>query len=360
MQKTNNLTIVFFYTYVVHYVIGVLKKLVEINDNINITLIYYDKKNIERTQYIVEEFNRIKIIKRSKLNKKSLLELLLNQKPHIIYISGWVDDEYIYALKKYKKIYKNKTVSVVGIDDQWFGTIRQRLGVFYYKVFYKSIFDYMWIAGKPQFSYAQHFGYSSKNIIYNLYSADDSIFTYSGNFKKRFLFVGRFVKEKGIFTLLNAYKSLDKNIRNSWPLYLIGDGPLYEEILKFKDENVVILPFLQLTELKNEIDKGGVFCLPSNFEPWGVVVHEMCLSGYPLILSDKVGAATEFLIDGYNGYMFNFNSVTSLLSCMQKIVNLSNEEIEIFSKRSVYLGKRINTELSSKSLLSVLEKNTNN
>ena len=66
------------------------------------------------------------------------------------------------------------------------------------------------------------------------------------------------------------------------------------------------------------------------------------------------GAASEFLINGYNGYMFENGSVVSLRNSLSNIIALSNENLNLFSSRSRKLGVRINSEISAYSLLSIL------
>ncbi len=46
-----------------------------------------------------------------------------------------------------------------------------------------------------------------------------------------------------------------------------------------------------------------VFALLSRHEPWGVVVNEAAASGLPLVLSDRVGAASDLLRNGENGFL---------------------------------------------------------
>ena len=50
--------------------------------------------------------------------------------------------------------------------------------------------------------------------------------------RKGFLFIGRFIPNKGIRILLDAYNRLDADTE-LWPLVLVGDGPLREEIEAF-------------------------------------------------------------------------------------------------------------------------------
>ena len=48
--------------------------------------------------------------------------------------------------------------------------------------------------------------------------------------RKGFLFIGRWVPNKGIRILLEAYARL-KADPQEWPLTMLGDGPLREEVL---------------------------------------------------------------------------------------------------------------------------------
>lgn len=185
-------------------------------------------------------------------------------------------------------------------------------------------------------------------------SADTSTFNKKSAVTKRFVFVGRFVPAKGLNLLLDAYDSLPEKVKAEWPMVLIGDGELRDDIEKRASSHIIIKPFLQLDALIDELMQGGVACITSYHDQWGVAIHEMALIGYPLVLSSACGAATEFLISGYNGFLFRKGNVESLREALLRISELSAQELEAFSTRSHSLGRRITSDLVAHSLLSVL------
>jgi glycosyltransferase involved in cell wall biosynthesis len=345
--------IVFLYSTVVGHVVGVLKALLQCGRNTEIDVVFWDRKHINTSRYVIEKIDRVTFHARSSMTDSGLVELLLSRNPDIIYISGWMDRGYLRALGRYRAAGGNAQV-VCGIDDQWKGTLKQYLGKIYFRLFYSKLFDFMWVSGKPQYHYAQRFGYRHERIISNLLSADTTIFNRKPAFSRRFVFIGRFVPQKGLDLLLNGYNSLPEGTKMEWPLVLIGDGGLRETIMNKKSEYVVLKPFMQPKALIEELMQGGVACIASNNELWGVAIHEMALLGYPLILSSACGAATEFLIGGYNGFLFKKNDMQSLRDAMIKITSLPIEDLELFSLRSHHLGQRITPEHAAYSLLSVI------
>lgn len=354
MSNTKHISIVYLWAEVTGYVTSTLKQL---RNHISgsIDVIHWDKRTINSTQYNLLKLDGIDFHHRSSFNDIEIYNLLVLKSPQIIVVSGWMDRGYIKACRKYKKI--NKSVKIVaGIDDQLIGSARQLIGKLYFRLMYRSIFDFFWVTGKPQFSYAQFFGYKLDSIISDLYSADTDIFSCCSNFQKRFIFVGRFVKEKSLDILIEAYCCLTEELQREWPLFLIGDGVLKEEIKKKKNSNIIILPFLQPSELNKELQNGGVACLPSNLEPWGVVIHEYALQGLPMLLSSGCGAATEFLIPGYNGFNFKAGDMNSLLSTMMKFINLDHNELVRMGLNSLELSKRVTPEYSALSLLSIINR----
>lgn len=347
----NNISIVFLWAEVGGYLEAVLKSLSSQTVG-SISVVHWDRRDSNTTQYKIKDIENIGFYARSTTRDETILSLLEKTKPKIIVVSGWMDSGYIWACKRYKKV--NPLVKIVaGIDDIWTGSLRQRLGQIYYRLFYKKLFDFMWISGQPQFSFAQRFGYDIESIIFNLYSADTEMFKMRAGITKRFIFVGRFVKVKALDLLVQSYCRLPANVQNEWPLLLIGDGDQKPIILERGNPNIKMLPFLQPEELRQELLKGGVGCLPSHKDQWGVVLHEYALMGLPMLASTGCGATTEFLISGFNGFMFRKGDVNDIHRAMKEFTSLSDADFNQFAENSLKLGNRITSEISAASLLSV-------
>lgn len=353
MKKTK---IVYLYSIFAGYVESVVKIIAEREDCHPVDVIHWEKRGKSATKYELRPIDNVNFHNRADFDEDSIFDFLSSKKPDIVYVSGWMDRDYIKALKRYKK--KGAKCKVVcGIDDQWEGTIRQLLGRVYFRFAYKRVFDFMWVAGKPQYHYARKFGYNSDNIISNLLSAEPQFFNVSDVGKaRRFVFVGRLDPVKGIDLLISAYNRLSLAERNIWSLVIIGSGELEQYISENRCEGLIHIPFTQRDELLAELSKGGVGCVASTHEQWGVVIHEFSALGYPMLLSKSCGASSEFLIDGFNGYAFDSGSVEQIYSCMKKMIYATPSEIEKMSNNSILLSKRITPYMSVNSLLSIREK----
>lgn len=118
------------------------------------------------------------------------------------------------------------------------------------------------------------------------------------------LFAGRLVPEKGIETLLEAWRLADLGSRAA--LALAGTGPLERRVREAIPE-ATLLGQVSTESLPALYAAADLLVLPSirtaTFtEPWGLVVNEAMLQGTPVIASDAVGAAAGGLVrDGDNG-----------------------------------------------------------
>ncbi|MBK7098445.1 MAG: hypothetical protein IPH58_08940 [Sphingobacteriales bacterium] len=167
------MNIVVLYSEVMGYTQGILEALAHLKPEVQVHVVYWDKRKL--SAYSLDEGKSVKYYPRSSFDVNRLKQFLLDKMPPVIFVSGWMDKEYLSAIKWFKK--NNKTRVVSGIDDQFHGRIRQYLGMIVSRVYYKRIFDYMWVSGMPQYHYASLMGYKMNTIVSNLYSANSQLFS---------------------------------------------------------------------------------------------------------------------------------------------------------------------------------------
>ncbi len=118
------------------------------------------------------------------------------------------------------------------------------------------------------------------------------------------LFVGRLALEKGVLTLLDAWRSL-----TSVPLKIRGEGPLEGRVRERAGDSsfqIELIPRLDREQL-NALFHGARFLVwPSDgyYETFGLVAAEAFACGIPVIAS-RVGVMQEIVQDGVTGLLFN-------------------------------------------------------
>ena len=112
------------------------------------------------------------------------------------------------------------------------------------------------------------------------------------------LFVGRLSPEKGIGTLLAAWRGLDV------PLRIAGDGPLLSMVRGANPPNVAPLGGLPPEAVSQEMTRAAFLAMPSEwYETFGLVIVEAFCQGLPVIAS-RLGAMAEIVEDGVTGLHF--------------------------------------------------------
>ena len=117
--------------------------------------------------------------------------------------------------------------------------------------------------------------------------------------------------------------------------HCVGTGDLWETRSIHRD--IIHHGFKQPHELADVITEADAFILPSTFEPWGVVLHEMAIAGLPILCSNRVGSATEFLVPLQNGFDFSPNE-KSISRALEKLYRLTENELQSYGECSRNLG----------------------
>lgn len=278
-----------------------------------------------------------------------------NESIKLLFVSEVMNKWYWRLARKYHKDNKDLPI-VLGSDAQWTGCRNNYIKKIFYPFTYKRIFTHVLSAGQWQVVYAMKIGFKREQILTPLYCANNEIYynvdinEKRKDYPKRFLFVGRFNKVKGIKELLTVWSEIDD--KKGWSLTLIGNGPMNDEIKH--THGIEVLPFMQQSEICKIMQETGCALVPSLAEPWGLVIHEAVAGGLPIIVSRKCGATYRFVIDKYNGYLVEGGDIQSLKRAMLNIMSLDTESLIEMSKRSRMMAETILPEHVAYTLLGLI------
>ncbi|MFA6152033.1 MAG: glycosyltransferase [Chitinophagaceae bacterium] len=261
-------------------------------------------------------------------------------KPDIVVCAGWMF--WIYTSWS-KALRRNGAKTICTMDNQWKGSLKQKLLVLLSPFTIKSAFTHAWVPGKRQEDYAIRLGFAAGKILHHLYAPDTLLFDKAYQdfikselklFPKRFLYVGRLEDHK-VKNLLLAFRSLTEAERGAWVLNIIGNGSLENSSL-LQHPSIVYSGSLPQQQLVKLAAQNGVFCLCSADEPWGTVVQEFSAAGLPLLISKQCGSSDHFLSD--NGFLCDGKDVQSIKSCLINCIKTSDTDLFQMSKSSHQLG----------------------
>jgi glycosyltransferase involved in cell wall biosynthesis len=139
------------------------------------------------------------------------------------------------------------------------------------------------------------------------------------------LFVGRLVREKGVFDLLAAYARLEPTFRRHLGLVFVGDGvaraALQEQAAAISPGTVIFSGFAQREQLGPYYALAELLVLPTYSDTWGLVVNEGMACGLPVIVSHKAGCAADLVRENWNGALIAPGDVPGLTSVLHRLVD---------------------------------------
>ena len=151
--------------------------------------------------------------------------------------------------------------------------------------------------------------------------------------RKGFLFIGRWVPNKGIRVLLEAYRRLEVDPKE-WPLTMIGDGPLREEVLQTIQEKGI--QGVQLPGFISESERCGftrkakwMVTPPHTQEDLGLTPLEARSVGVPCIASTDGGVQETA---GPHALLCKPGDINSLAKCMKKAIQMEESQYLELSK----------------------------
>jgi len=170
--------------------------------------------------------------------------------------------------------------------------------------------------GTKNRQYYEHYGVPPERIFHMPYAVDNDFFQTLATSatsarenlrsalalkpdRRIILYASKFQNRKRLDVLFDAYRSFSPDgIAEPHPyLLLIGDGEnrpaLEDRVHHLGWSSIKFLGFKNQTELPAYYDLCDVFVLPSEFEPWGLVINEVMNAGKAVIVSDEVGAGPD-------------------------------------------------------------------
>jgi len=132
--------------------------------------------------------------------------------------------------------------------------------------------------------------------------------------------VGRISSEKGIGTLIKAWRDLD------YPLWVAGEGPLLEEFRRKVPSSVKFLGWKSHEEIMNRLQEAAIFVFPTEvYEGFPLSLLEAMALGKAIVATD-LGPRSEMIQDGVNGLLFEAGNSDNLREKVEKLI--TDEEMQ--------------------------------
>lgn len=193
------------------------------------------------------------------------------------------------------------------------------------------------VPGKSSFTYLQQLGIPAEKLFIAPNAVDNALFSeLAGRAREKgerlrgelglpdryFLFVGRLVRAKGPFDLLQAYAELPADLRVQVGLVFAGNGPARAELESVARTifpgNVHFAGFVHRDELAWYYSLAECLVLPTHSDTWGMVVNEAMVCGLPVICTEVAGAAE---LVRTNGRMVPPRNPDQLSQAMQEVAS---------------------------------------
>jgi glycosyltransferase involved in cell wall biosynthesis len=269
---------------------------------------------------------------RGMLLNRGLHSALDHIKPQVLVCGGYNFPAYWQATRWAKR---RHTPFILWSESTTFDRRRRHRSTEFMKSRFLTSCSGFIVPGKSSSDYLQELGVAEFSIFIAPNAVDTSLFSRLGLAAKKhenqiraahdlpsryFLYVGRLVKEKGIFDLLEAYCQLKPEIRKDVGLVFVGTGSQREELEKRASKVVVgsiqFLNFVQRDDLAAMYALAEVLIFPTHSDPWGLVVNEAMACGLPVITTNVAGCAADLVEHGWNGFVVERGNVADLASEM--------------------------------------------
>jgi glycosyltransferase involved in cell wall biosynthesis len=220
---------------------------------------------------------------------------------------------------------------------------RKKLQRWVYQAIMQFIVGYMgsaWVPGQATRDYLVHHGGAPNRIFAGSYCLDvDTLIRQSQSLESRrrvirrelnladeqvvFLFVGRLVSQRGIPILLEAWRRLAV-AHPEVTLLIVGQGPersrAEQFVRKHRLTQVRFFDPVAFEVLPEYYVACDAYVQPSISEPYSLSTAQAAIFARPIVVTDRVGAGADYLVEGKTGYLAQAGDVHSLLEAVEHLI----------------------------------------
>jgi 1,2-diacylglycerol 3-alpha-glucosyltransferase len=278
---------------------------------------------------------------------QKVFELLKDVKPDIVFAPAIAFPEGIAAVAHRLKY----GARVVIMDDAWEHTDRKgSITQLIKRLIYRNA-DAALVPAPSHLSYYMRIGFPKERVFFGLDVVDNAYYAKQAavmhseesvenalNLRHNlFLFVGRILPRKGLETLLEAYRNYREGAEGEiWDLVIVGTGSSLNALRsQFNKVGGICFAGAQFgDDLCKYYGLASVLIVPSDSDPWGLVVNEGMSSGLPVIVSKGCGAAKTLVADAENGWTFSPGNAEELSQLMLRVSSLSDDALKRMGQKS--------------------------
>ena len=188
--------------------------------------------------------------------------------------------------------------------------------------------------------FEHEFNLDNVKIIPNIIETPQENHTNRNETVIQFLFLGKICNEKGIFELVEVIDENNNSLIGKMKLIIGGNGETnrLERIIKDKklDEIIQFVGWVNGEKKIEALNKSHVYILPSHIEVLPISILE-AMSYHLPIISTRVGAIPDIVINNKNGFLVNPRDKDALKNAISEMISFTPEKREKMGQQSFNL-----------------------
>lgn len=149
--------------------------------------------------------------------------------------------------------------------------------------------------------------------------------------EKLVLFVGKYLRTKGIYEMLEAVN------QNNRYIFVGGEFSSLDIDLKLIPKNVYSIPYLEKKDILALMKASDIFVLPTYTDVWGLVIIEALSVGLPVVTTDMCNAGLQMITEGKNGFIIPIKDSKALAKAIDMGLKLDIKDVSEYNKKHMNL-----------------------